>query len=366
MNSRPDPEEPASPSPAPNALHTRVCDLFGVEYPIVQTGMGYVSDAGLTAATSNAGGLGILSAGLLTYDELATAVGQVQAATDKPFGVNVRADQPDVEKRIDLLTSAGVKVASFALAPKQHLIARCKDAGLVVVPSIGARRHAEKVAEWGADAVIVQGGEGGGHTGGVPTSLLLPQVVDAVDIAVIGAGGFFDGRGLVAALAYGADGIAMGTRFLLTTDSPVAPAVKDVYLAKTVNDTILTTEVDGVPQRVLQHGTIDRVVNASTPRRLVRAARNAVVFRRLSGTPWSDMVREGLAMKRNQDLTWSQVVMAANAPVLYRAALLDGRADVGVMATGQVVGLIDDIPSCAELIDRIIAEASEVLRRLEG
>src|SRR5689334_24438651 len=146
----------------------------------------------------------------------------------------------------------GVKVASFALAPREDLIKRCKDNGLVVVPSIGARRHADKVAGWGADAVIVQGGEGGGHTGQVPTTVLLPQVVDAVDIPVIAAGGFFDGRGLVAALAYGAAGIAMGTRFLLTSDSAVSEAVKREYLARTLTDTVVTTRVDGVPHRVLR------------------------------------------------------------------------------------------------------------------
>ena len=351
---------------AADVLHTRACELFGVRYPIVQTGMGYVSDAGLTAATAEAGALGILSAALLSHDELAVAIKAVRARTDRPFGVNIRADQPDVERRIDLLATTGVQVASFALAPRQDLIVRCKDAGLVVVASVGARRHAEKVAAWGVDAVIVQGGEGGGHTGGVPTSLLLPQVVDAVDIPVIGAGGFFDGRGLVAALAYGASGIAMGTRFLLTTDSPVAPAVKQVYLAKTVTDTVLTTEVDGVPQRVLRTGTVDELLRTTGPRRLLRAARNAVAFRKLSGTPWPDLVREGLAMRKAHGLTWSQVVMAANAPMLYRSALVEGRADVGVMATGQVVGLIDDLPSCAELIERIMAEASCVLGRLGG
>ncbi|PZM97227.1 MAG: 2-nitropropane dioxygenase [Actinobacteria bacterium] len=362
----PQESSPESPRSLPPALRTRICDLFGVRYPIVQTGMGYVSDAKLTAATANAGGLGILSAGLLSYEELAAAVEAVQARTDRPFGVNLRADQPDVERRIDLLIRAGVRVVSFALAPRQDLIAKCKDAGLVVVPSVGARRHAEKVAAWGVDAVIVQGGEGGGHTGGVPTSLLLPQVVDAVDIPVIGAGGFFDGRGLVAALAYGAAGIAMGTRFLLTTDSPVAPAVKQVYLSKTVNDTVVTREIDGVPQRVLRTGTIEKLEKTSRVGRLVRAARNAVAFQRLSGTPWRDMIREGLAMRKSRELTWSQVIMAANAPMLYRAALLEGRTDVGLMATGQVVGLIEDLPSVQELIERIMAEAADVLRRLSA
>ncbi|SEG93721.1 NAD(P)H-dependent flavin oxidoreductase YrpB, nitropropane dioxygenase family [Thermomonospora echinospora] len=347
------------------ALRTRATELFGVEYPIVQTGMGYVSDAGLTAATANAGGLGILSAGLLSYEELAQAIDTVQSLTDRPFGVNIRADQPDVVKRVDLLIRRKVKVASFALAPREDLIKRCKDGGLVVMPSTGARRHVEKVAAWGADAVIVQGGEGGGHTGQIPTSLLLPQARDAADIVVLGAGGFFDGRGLVAALAYGADGIAMGTRFLLTSDSPVAQAVKEEYLTKSVDDTVLTRQIDGVPQRVVRGRTIDQLERGSALGRLLRAVRNAVAFQKMSGTPWSDIVREGLAMKKRHDLSWSQVVMAANAPMLYRTALLDGRPDIGVMATGQVVGLIDDLPSCRELISRIVAEATEILERLE-
>jgi NAD(P)H-dependent flavin oxidoreductase YrpB (nitropropane dioxygenase family) len=348
---------------APDALHTRACELFGVRHPIVQTGMGYVSDAGLTAATAEAGGLGILSAALLSHDELAAAIKTVRARTDQPFGVNIRADQPDVERRIDLMAGSGVKVVSFALAPREDLIARCKDAGLVVVASVGARRHAEKVAAWGADAVIVQGGEGGGHTGGVPTSLLLPQVVDATDLVVIGAGGFFDGRGLVSALAYGAEGIAMGTRFMLTAESPVAQSVKDVYLTKSVDDTVLTTQVDGIPQRVVRTGPVEQLERSGRAGRLLRAASNARAFQKLSGARWRDMIGEGLAMHRGEDLTWSQVVMAANAPMLYRTALLDGNPEAGVMATGQVVGMIDDLPSCEELVSRIVREASEVLER---
>ena len=348
------------------ALRTRVTELFGIDYPIVATGMGYVSDARLTAATSAAGGLGIIGGGLMSYEELAEAIAQVKSLTDKPFGVNVRASQPDVEKRVDLLIRAGVKVASFALAPRQDLIARCKDGGLVVMPSIGAVRHAEKVKAWGADAVVVQGGEGGGHTGVVPTSLLLPQVAGAVDIAVIGAGGFFDGRGLVAALAYGAEGIAMGTRFLLTEESPVAQAVKEMYLTKKVTDTVVTSEIDGVPQRLLNAGQIGKLQATTAPRRLARAIRSAFLFHGITGSSWADMIREGIEMKKEHDLRWTQVIMAANAPVLYRSALLDGRTDIGVSASGQVVGLIDEIPSCAELIERIVREANDVLSRLGG
>jgi NAD(P)H-dependent flavin oxidoreductase YrpB (nitropropane dioxygenase family) len=237
---------------------------------------------------------------------------------------------------------------------------------VIVIPSIGARRHAEKVAAWGVDAVLVQGGEGGGHTGQVPTTLLLPQVVDAVDIPVIAAGGFFDGRGLVAALAYGAAGVAMGTRFLLTRDSGVPQAVKDVYLAKSVTDTVVSRQVDGVPHRVLRTDFVEHLESDGPVTGTMRAVGNAARFRRLSGQSWASLIREGVAMKKSQELSWRQVIMAANTPMLLKAAMVEGRPDLGVMASGQVVGLIDDLPSCAELIDRVMTEADKVLRRLSS
>jgi NAD(P)H-dependent flavin oxidoreductase YrpB (nitropropane dioxygenase family) len=346
------------------ALHTALCELCGIRWPIVQTGMGWVAGPRLTAATSEAGGLGILAAGTMTYAELADAIRETKQRTDRPFGVNLRSDAPDAAQRIELLITEQVKVASFALAPREELIKRLKDAGVVVMPSIGARRHAEKVAAWGVDAVLVQGGEGGGHTGSVPTSLLLPQVVDAVDIPVVAAGGFFDGRGLVAALAYGAAGIAMGTRFLLTADSTVGQAVKDVYLGKTVTDTLVTTQVDGVPHRVLRTDFTERLDRGSRVTSVPRAIRNAARFKKISGISWRDMLREGRAMRKSQDLSWSQVMMAANTPMLLKAAMVDGRPDLGVMASGQVVGVIDDLPTVAELIDRIVEQAVGVLHRL--
>ena len=345
-------------------LHTELCDLCGIQVPIVQTGMGWVAGPRLTAATANAGGLGILASGTMDFAQLRAAITDTRSRTDAPFGVNLRSDAPDAAARCDLLIHEGVKVASFALAPDQGLIGRLKDAGVIVIPSIGARRHAEKVAAWGVDAVLVQGGEGGGHTGAVPTSLLLPQVVDTVDIPVIAAGGFFDGRGLIAALAYGAAGIAMGTRFLLTTDSPVGDEVKELYLSKTVTDTLVTTQVDGVPHRVLRTDFTERIDRSRRLTSLPRAVRNAWRFRRLSGTRWSDLLREGRGMRRTQELSWSQVVMAANTPMLLKTAMVDGRPDLGVMSSGQVVGVIDDLPSVAELIERIIHDADAVLKRL--
>jgi NAD(P)H-dependent flavin oxidoreductase YrpB (nitropropane dioxygenase family) len=355
-----------SAPPAHPALHTRFCDLVGCRLPIVQTGMGWVSGASLTAATSRAGGFGILAAVTMTGDQMAAAIRHVRDHTDRGFGVNLRADQPDLADRIAACVAAEVRLVSFAGAPTKDAVARLHDAGILVMPTVGARRHAEKVLDWGVDAVIAQGGEGGGHTGTVPTSLLLPQVVDAVGhaIPVLGAGGFHDGRGLVAALAWGADGVAMGTRFLLTAESHVPDHIKARYLAAAVTDTVVTTALDGAPQRVIRTPTVERLERSSIVTRLPRALRAALRFRGITGTPMVDLVREGVAMKRHQDLSWAQVAMAANAPMLIKAALVDGRPEVGVLPTGQVTGVIGEVPTVAELLDRIEAEAAATLRRL--
>ncbi|MGW8353440.1 NAD(P)H-dependent flavin oxidoreductase [Streptomyces wedmorensis] len=347
-------------------IATRLTELVGVRHPVVQTGMGWVAGPRLVSATADAGALGILASATMSVEQLRSAVREVKSRTDAPFGVNLRADAGDAAERVGIIIDEGVKVASFALAPSRELIARLKDAGVVVIPSIGARRHAEKVAAWGADAVIVQGGEGGGHTGSVATTVLLPQVVDAVDIPVVAAGGFHDGRGLVAALAYGAAGVAMGTRFLLTSDSTVPDAVKARYLAAAVKDVTVTTKVDGLPHRMLRTELVDALERSGRAASLLRAVRHASAFRRESGMTWADMIRDGLAMKHGKELTWSQVLLAANTPMLLKASMVDGRTDLGVMASGQVAGVIEDLPSCAELVERLMAEARATLDALSA
>ena len=378
--------------------------------------MGYVSGPRLAAATSNAGGLGLIASATMSLAELEDAITETAGRTSAPFGVNLRADAPDAAERVKLIVAGRVPVASFAQAPKPELIAALKEAGVITIASVGARRHAEKVAGWGIDAVIATGCEGGGHVGVVPTSLLIPQVTAAVDIPVIAAGGFFDGRGLVAALAWGAAGIAMGTRFLLTSDSPVPDAVKQLYLAAGLDGTVVTARVDGVPHRVLRTRMVDQLGvrgaggagaggagaggagaggaggggaggegagGLSGDRRtaglgaggggaggggaagsLVRAVRSAAAYRGLAGVSWREMVRQGRAMRRDSGLSWGQVLMAANTPVLLRAAMVDGRTDLGLRSSGQVAGLIEDLPSCAELIEAIMRDAEACLDRI--
>ena len=356
-----------SVTPLPR-LRTPLCELLGVDYPIIQTGMGWVAGPKLVSASANAGIMGILASATMDFDQLKTSIAEVKSRTTKPFGVNLRADSADVQDRISLMIDEGIKVASFAQAPKPELISRLKDAGVVVIPSIGAKRHAEKVLEWGVDAVLVQGGEGGGHTGSVPTSVLLPQVVDAVAgrVPVIAAGGFFDGRGLIAALAYGASGVAMGTRFLLTSDSSVPQTVKDYYLSRGVLDTVVSVQVDGVPHRVLRTDLVNQLESGRGKfLALPRAGINALRFRKMTGAKLRDMLREGLMMKKSMDLSYSQMVMAANTPMLLKTSLVDGKTESGVMASGQVVGIIDDMPTVNELVERIITQANAVLLDLE-
>ena len=281
-------------------IRTPLTSLLGISAPIVQAGMGYVSGAGLATATSRAGGLGVIASATMSTGELRSAIKAVQERTEAPFAVNLRADAADAAERVELIIAERVPVASFALAPRPELIGRLRDAGVITIASVGARRHAEKVAGWGIDAVIATGAEGGGHTGAVPTSLLIPQVVDAVNVPVIAAGGFFDGRGLAAALSYGAAGIAMGTRFLLTSDSPVAGQVKQVYLASDVTGTVVTTRVDGVPHRVLRTPLVQQLEQAGRLQSLARSVRNAAAFRGLSGLSWAELIRQGFCAGRRQ------------------------------------------------------------------
>ncbi|MGH3456719.1 NAD(P)H-dependent flavin oxidoreductase, partial [Aeromicrobium sp.] len=193
--------------------------------------------------------------------------------------------------------------------------------------------------------------------------LLLPTVLDAVDIPVIAAGGFFDGRGLAAALAYGAAGVGMGTRFLLTADSRVPDEVKQRYLAADLEDTVVTRKVDGMPQRMLRTDLVEQVEASSGVRRLVPTARRTLEFKRMAGMSWKELAIDGRGMRKEQGRTLGQLALAANTPMMLKAGLVDGDPTAGVLASGQVVGVIDDLPTCEELIDRIVTEAGAALRR---
>lgn len=344
-----------------NALLTPLCQLTGIKYPVVQPGMGWVADGRLVAATANAGGLGVIGSATMTFQQLAEEIAYVKANTIMPFGVNLRSDSADVFERADLMIKEGVKVATFALAPSEKLVKKLKDAGLICIPSIGAVRHAEKLAGWGVDAVTVQGGEAGGHTGPVATTVLLPQIIAGVDVPVIAAGGFYSGSGLVAALSYGAAGVAMGTRFLMTRESPVPDDVKAEYLKKKAGETVVTSQIDGHPHRVLRTPFIDDLVATPAWQSIPKAILNALRLKGTTGMPLRDMLFQAVAMKKDHDYSWNQLIMAANTPVLLSKTMVDGEVAHGIMSSGQCVGVIDNIPSCEALVQEIISDANQVL-----
>lgn len=348
----------------PNPLQTRVTERLGSTYPILQTGMGWVATPRLVAGACNAGAFGFLAAATIPPAEVEAEIEKIRKLTDKPFGVNFLMDAPGADVISDAIIRQGVRAAGYNRAPNAALITKLKDAGIVCVPTCGAVKHAVKAEQLGADIIIVQGGEGGGHTGNVPTSLLAPAAADAVSVPVVAAGGFKDGRGLVAALAFGAEGVAMGTRFLMTQESPVPDVTLARYLAADVNDVIVSTALDGLPQRMIANELSMRLENAGGLRKLWMAIQNALALRRETGATIPELLRSALAMRANQKLSNAQMILAANAPILARIAMTDGDPVHGYLPSGTVAGVIGDRPTCQELVSRIAQEAEETLKRL--
>jgi NAD(P)H-dependent flavin oxidoreductase YrpB (nitropropane dioxygenase family) len=349
-----------------NPLHTVLCDRLGCRYPVVQTAMGWVATPALVAASCEAGAIGFLAGAVMTPAQLKTAIAEVKAATDRPFGVNFHMFQPGAAEIVELIIAEKIRAVSFGRGPDARMIARFRAAGVICMPTVGALKHAVKMAELGCDMVTVQGGEGGGHTGPVATTVLLPQVLDAVKIPVIAAGGFADGRGLAAALAYGAVGIAMGTRFLLTRESPVPDAVKARYLEATPDRIQVSTKVDGIPQRMVRNRALDRIERAGPLGRWWLALSTGLALRRETGASLAELLKSARGMASAGGLSLPQAMMAASAPMLIQKAVVGGDPDGGIMASGQVAGRIDDLPSCAELVDRIASEARDRLAALSA
>ena len=345
---------------------TRLTEMLGCKYPIIQTAMGWVATSDLVIDSINAGAFGFLAAAVMSPDECEEEIKRIKAASDQPFGVNIHSFQPGAEKIVDMCIDYDVRAVSYGRSPSGKLIEKLKGAGIFCVPTIGAGKHAKKAVELGADALVCQGQEGGGHTGETPTWLLLSQVLDSVEVPVAPAGGFKDGRGLAAALAFGADGIAMGTRFLLTSSSPTPVETKNEYLKAEVTKIPVSKKLDGLPQRMVMNNTLARLERASPPEMFVRALINGWKFKETTGASIPDMMKTAWNTSRKTDLTFSQTMMAANAPMIIQKSMVEGRPDDGVLPSGQVAGLIDDLPSCEELISSIVTEAEAQLAKLSS
>lgn len=346
-----------------NTLNTSICQMLGCKYPIIQTAMGYVALPELVAATCNAGGFGFLAAVTIPPEEVEAAILKTASLTPARFGVNFHMFTPGADIIAETIIKHRDKIAavSYGRGPNPEMIARFKEHGIAMIPTVGKTQHAIKAVKLGADAIVVQGGEGGGHTGSAPTSIIVPQTVDAVDVPVIAAGGFKDGRGLVAALAYGAVGIAMGTRFLMTTDSPVANLSKQRYVEVNDTDNIAVTHaLDGMPLRLIKNELLDKLEGKGRLSALLFAMKNGWECRKITGMSIVDLLKSALVF-RNDGLTATQTIMSANAPVLYNKTWVDGKPAEGALPSGQIAAVIPQLDSCEDIITGIMVEAEQRL-----
>lgn len=315
-------------------MKTVITEMFGIEHPIIQGGMHFVGFAEMAAAVSNAGGLGIIT-GLTqkTPQDLANEIAKCRDMTDKPFGVNITflptLTPPDYPAIVKAVIDGGVKVVETAGRNPQQVLPHLKDAGIKVIHKCTSVRHSLKAQDIGCDAVSVDGFECGGHPGedDIPNMILLPRAADELDIPFVSSGGMADGRSLVASLSLGAEGMNMGTRFIATKEAPVHENVKKALVAASELDTRLVMRPLRNTERVLTNDAVERLLEKE------RALGSDLKF--------EDIIQEVAGV--------------------YPRIMKEGEMDAGAWSCGMVAGLINDIPTCKELIDRIMAEAEEII-----
>lgn len=321
-------------------MKTAITEMFGIEHPIIQGGMHYVGFAEMAAAVSNAGGLGIIT-GLTqkTPADLANEIAKCRDMTDKPFGVNITflptLNPPDYPAIVKAIIDGGVKAVETAGRNPAQVLPHLKDAGIKVIHKCTSVRHSLKAQDIGCDAVSVDGFECGGHPGedDVPNMILLPRAADELDIPFVSSGGQADGRSLVASLAMGAQGMNMGTRFIATQEAPVHENVKQAIVAASELDTRLVMRSLRNTERVLTNGAVERLIE-----------KEKMLGDKLK---FEDIIDEVAGV--------------------YPRIMMEGDMDAGAWSCGMVAGLINDIPTCKELIDRIMSEADQIINeRLAG
>lgn len=320
-------------------MKTAITKMFGIKYPIIQGGMHYVGFAELAAAVSNAGGLGIIT-GLTqkTAAELGNEIARCKDMTDKPIGVNLTflptLSPPDYPAYVKEIIKGGIKVVETAGRNPSQVMPHLKDAGIKVIHKCTSVRHALKAQEIGCDAVSVDGFECGGHPGedDIPNMILLPRAADELEIPFVSSGGQVDGRSLVASLAMGAEGMNMGTRFIATQEAPVHINVKNAIVAASELDTRLVMRPLRNTERVLANASSDRLLDKEKT--------------------------------LGADLKFEDIVEEVAG--VYPKIMLDGEMDAGVWSCGMAAGLINDIPTCKELIDRIMSEAEDIIKQRFG
>ena len=302
----------------------RICEMLGIEYPIFLGGMAHVSRAPLVSAVSAAGGLGIIGSGGMPPDVLAAEIERVREMTDRPFGVNLMLMDPNIDAQVEVVLDAGVAMVTTGAGNPAKYIDRLKARGIKIFPVVPAVALAVRMARAGADGIVAEGMESGGHVGEVTTFVLVPQVADAVEIPVVAAGGIADGRGLAAAFALGAEGVQMGTRFLASVEAPVHENFKRAVLKANERSTIVTGRSIGAPVRTI-------------------ANKMTKTFARYE--------QEGRPREEFEKLAVGGL----------RRAVYDGDLETGSLMAGQVAGMIREIKPVREIIAEIVTQARRLL-----
>jgi len=344
-------------------FETRITKILGIKHPIVMSGMTYVSLPKLVAAVSNAGGLGIYATSDQTADEVRESIRLIRSLTDKPFGANIPLLLPGADKLLQVLVDEKVPVVNYSLGKASEVAKAVHKYGGLVIGSVTYLRHAISAERGGADAVIVIGHEAGGHLGELSTLVLIPLVTSEVKIPVIAAGGFCDGKGLAAALALGAEGISMGTRFILTKESMIHQRMKQLILESNGENTIATDRFDGIPCRFLKGEGLTSMIEKQIS--IKDVMNSAFRVKQIQGVSIWDMLGSALKL-RSAGIPVQRVGDIASGITAIKAGIIDGDDKHGVYTCGQVAARIEEAPSCSELIERIVTEAEEVLGIMSG
>lgn len=305
-----------------------ICEMLNIEYPIFQGAMAWISTAPLVAAVSEAGGLGIIAGGSSPRDAVKKEIDKVRELTDKPFGVNLMFVSPFIDEIVDLICEEKIAVVTTGAGSPVKYMPKLQAAGVKVIPVVSTVGMAEAVVAAGADAVVAEGGESGGHVGSVYTMPLVPMVVDAVNVPVIAAGGIADGRGMAASFMLGADAVQLGTVFITSTECAIHENYKNAVLKTNETQTAVTGNLTGLPVRIIRN----------------------------------QLAKELLALENNagSDLEKSMAEIQQRAVGKLRAAVLEGDAEGGSLMCGQIAGMIHEIKPCKQIIDEMVAGCNEV------
>jgi len=338
-------------------MKTRMTELLGIKYPIMLAGMAFVSLPKLVAAVSNAGGIGMLNSVAYAPNQVKDVIKQVKSLTDKPFGINATLVLPNAKENVEVALEEKVPILNYALGKGDWIIKTAHAYGGKVLATVAIEKHARRAEMDGVDALVVTGHEAAAHGADAGTLILIPLIARQTKLPIIAAGGFCDGKGLAAALVLGADGISMGTRFMLTQESEIHEKAKELSLKATVEDTIYSEKIDGLPGRWLRTPAAVRMAEGKPS--FLQALSSALQIRRMIDVPFFKLFFGGLKQRGIRDLARQAINVTG-----IKSIIESGDLETGVLPMSQAIGLIKDIPTCKEVIERTVAEAQALVEGL--